>query len=120
MKNIRIVLCIAALAGIITSCNFMGKHTTIVETGNNYYLKIEYAGKVRFNDDGTGIGSISRGGYVRYWNNEKTLIAKNDGYGGVKYELDDNGEKLDPKTNGKALIAEAVRVMMKKGHKPGN
>jgi len=109
----------AVLACLTSACHFGKGHTTILETGNNYYLKIEYSGYVHFTNDGTAISSISPGGYVKYQFNNKKLEAKNNGMGGVSYELYNYGEKVDPYRDGKPLIAEAVRMMMRKGYRPG-
>jgi hypothetical protein len=117
MKNLRILLLVAAFAGL-SACHFGRRHATIVETGNNYYLRIEYSGKIYFNDDGTAISSISPGGYVKYENNEKKLEAWPNRNGGVRYELSYDGEKLNPDNNGRPFIAEAVKVMLLKNHRP--
>ncbi|HTI57947.1 hypothetical protein [Mucilaginibacter sp.] len=117
MKNLKMTA-FAALAFMLASTCHFGRHTTIVETGDNYHLRIEYAGKIHFNYDGTAISDISRGGYVKYERNDETLEAKNDGHGGVNYELYDHGEQVDPQAEGKAFIARAVRVMLQKNHRP--
>jgi hypothetical protein len=118
MKKLRILLLIAVLGAAAASCNFGRGHTTIIENDNNNYLKIEYSGHVHFSDDGTAISSISRGGYVKYQYNNRKLEARNNGNNGVSYELYDNGEKLDPFHNGRPLIAEAVKMMIRKGYHP--
>jgi hypothetical protein len=118
MKKLKIFLLIAVLACLITACHFGKGHTTILETGTNYYLKIEYWGYVHFTNDGKAISSISPGGYVKYQFNHKKLEAKNNGTGGVSYEIYDYDEKLDPNRDGKPLIAEAVRMMIRKGYHP--
>ena len=118
MKKLRVLLLIAFLSGIAVSCNFGTGHTTIIENDNNHYLKIEYSGHVHFSDDGTAISSISRGGYVKYWYNNRKLEARSNGSGGVSYELYNNGERLDPDHDGKPLIAEAVKMMIRKGYHP--
>jgi len=115
MKKLKIFLVIAALSVITTSCHF-GKHTRIIETGNHYYLSIESYGKVYFNREGTEIAYISHGGYLEYRNNNRELKAENDRRGGIKYELMEDGQKLDPNSNGRAFIADAVKVMIKKGY----
>lgn len=117
MKKIRILLLVMALAGL-SACHLGRKHSTIVETGNNYYLKIEYSGRVYFNNNGTAISSISQGGYVKYQFNNKKLEAKSNSSGGVNYEIYEDGEKLDPFHDGRPLIAEAVKMMMRKGYHP--
>ena len=115
MKKLAIIVGIALAGAGLASCHF-GHHSTIVETGNNYYLRIEYAGRIHFNDDCTGISRISKGGYVKYEFNGKKLEAENNGHGGVTYKLDDHGEQLNPETNGKDFIADAVKMMLKKNH----
>ncbi|MGZ3749973.1 MAG: hypothetical protein ACXVB0_17045 [Mucilaginibacter sp.] len=113
MKKLGIIMIVAGMAAMV-ACHLGRKHTTIVETGNNHYLRIEYAGHVAFNQDGTEISSISRDGYVEYQNNEKKLNAKNNGHGGVSYELYDGYAKVNLDDNGKKFIAEAVNVMLQK------
>jgi len=119
MEKFRLVIIItvliAVLGIILTSCHF-GRHTTIVENGNGHNLRIESSGKVYSNPAGTEIAYVSRGGYLKYQNDNKELKAENDGHGGVKYELIDYGQKLDPNTNGRAFIADAVKVMIAKGY----
>jgi len=102
----------------LAACTFGRRHTTIVEKSNGHYLRIEYAGHVSFNRDGTAISSISRDGYVEYQKDDKKLEAKNNGNGGVSYELYDGYDKLGLDGRGKEFIAEAVQVMLQKGHHP--
>jgi hypothetical protein len=117
-KLMTLILALFVFA-VIASCNFGRQHTTIVENDNNHYMKIEYAGRVHFKSDGSGIESISRGGYVKYRYNERTFEARNDGHGGVLYKLYDGSDQLPLDQNGRAFIADAVKNMMKKGHNPG-
>src|ERR1700744_214400 len=115
MKKLRIFLAVAAVAVLTTSCRF-GRHTTILENGNGHNLRIESYGKVHFNPAGTDIAYISMGGYLDYQYDDKHLKAENDGHGGIKYELNADGEKLKADSNGREFIAEAVRVMIQKGY----
>ncbi len=108
------------LAVSFTACHFGRRHTIIVENSNNNYVRIEYSGRVYFNHDGTAISSISPGGYVKFEHNDRKLEAENNNQGGVTYELYDNGERLSMNDEGKRFIAEAVQMMMKKGHTPPN
>ncbi|MBS1524750.1 MAG: hypothetical protein JST19_03815 [Bacteroidetes bacterium] len=116
MKKIGLTVVIAALAATITACH-SGRHTIIVETGNNHRLRIESYGKVYFSPARTEVAYISRGGYLEYQNDGIKLKAENNGHGGITYELLEHGEKLDPYTNGKSLIAGAVKEMIAKGYK---
>lgn len=119
MKKLIIGLFIFSLAGLFVSCHLGRRHTTIVENDNHNYMKIEYAGDIHFNDNGTAIASISRGGYVKYRYNEQKLEAKNNGMGGIRYELYDGDHKLSLDENGKRFIAEAVKkIIQKAGRNP--
>ena len=115
MKKMRILLLlVAAICLTVSACR---RHSTIIETGDNYYMKIEYSGSVHFSIDGRTITGISHGGYLKYQRNEKKLEARNDGNGGVRFELLDYGDPVAPKDQ-KAFIANAVRVMLQKNHHP--
>jgi hypothetical protein len=76
MKNLKITILAIVLAGLVTACGFGKRHTTIIENSNNDYIKIEYAGNVYFNSDGTAIRGISPGGYVKYLHNDKNWKLK--------------------------------------------
>jgi hypothetical protein len=117
MEKSGIALLVAGML-FIAACTFGKRHTTIVEKSNDHYLRIEYAGHISFNRDGTAIGSISPNGYVEYQQDDKKLEAKDDGHGGVSYELYDGYEKLGMDERGRQFIAEAVKVMMQKTHHP--
>lgn len=114
MEKSGIAILVAGMVAL-AACTFdHHHHTTVVEKSNDHYLKIEYAGDISFNDAGTAIESISRNGYVEYQNDDKKLEAKNDGRGGVSYELYDGYDRLPLDNKGKEFIANAVRVMIKK------
>ena len=114
MEKSGIALLVAGML-FLAACTFgHHHHTTVVEKSNNHYLRIEYSGDISFNDAGTAIQSISRNGYVEYQNDDKKLEAKNDGHGGISYELYEGYEKLPLDNSGKEFIANAVRVMIEK------
>ena len=117
MEKSGIALLVAVML-FLAACTFGKRHTTIVEKSNDHYLRIEYAGHISFNENGTAIRSISRDGYVEYQRDSKKLEAKNNGNGGISYELYDGYEKLGMDERGREFIAEAVRVMMQKTHHP--
>ncbi len=118
MKKFGIAILVTGLA-LLAACGFGRRHTTIVENSNDHHLRIEYSGKVAFNTAGTEISNISPDGYVEYQNDDKKLEAKNDGQGGISYELYEGYTKLNLDDNGKKFIAEAVKVMKQKGHNLG-
>jgi hypothetical protein len=117
MAKTGITMVVAGMA-MLAACSFGRKHSTLVEKTNNNYLRIEYAGHISFNRDRTAFGYISPDGYVEYQYNDKKLEAKNNGKGGVSYELYEGYSKLSPEQNNK-FIADAVRVIMQKCRKNG-
>lgn len=117
MKKSGIAFIVTAMA-LLAACSFGRKHTTIVENSNDHHLRIEYSGHVYFNDEGTAISSISPDGYLEYQNDDKKLEARNNGYGGISYELYEGYTKVNLDDNGRKFIAEAVKVMKQKGHNP--
>lgn len=114
MKKLRILIAVVAISLTLSACR---RHTTIIETGDNYRLKIEYSGSIHFSVDGRAIAGISRGGYLKYERNDQKLEARSDGHGSVRYELSDYGDPVPPKDQ-KEFIANAVRVMLQKNHHP--
>jgi hypothetical protein len=115
MKKIQILIITLGL-GVITccSCRHLGKHVTVVSTTNNHVnVKIEYAGRVIFNDNKNGIISISRGGYFKYQNHNDKISAECNDKGTIVYEL--NGETQTPVLNDEArqLMTEAIKEVEK-------
>jgi hypothetical protein len=116
MEKSGIAIVVAGIA-LLAACGLGRKHTTIVENTNNHRIKIEYAGHIAFNNNETAISSISRDGYLEYQNDDRKLNAKNDGRGGVSYELYEGYTKVNPDAEGKKFIAEAIKVIVQKaGH----
>lgn len=114
MEKSGIVMLVTGIVTLAACTLGHHHHTTVVEKSNNHYLKIEYSGDISFNNAGTAIASISRNGYVEYQNDDKKLEAKNDGHGGVSYELYEGYDKLSLDNKGKEFIADAVRIMIEK------
>lgn len=117
MKKIRIFIVVLAVCIAASACHF-GRHSTIVETGDHHYLKIEYAGAIHFSADSSRISSISRGGYLKYENDGRKLEARNNSNGGIRYKLFENGEEISDNNTAREFIAGAVRVMLQKNHRP--
>jgi len=114
MEKSGIIMLVAGMVALAACTLGHHHHTTVVEKSNNHYLKIEYSGEIDFNNAGTAIVSISRNGYVEYENDNKKLEARNDGRGGISYELYDGYDKLPLDSKGKEFIANAVRIMIEK------
>ena len=114
MEKSGIAILVASMVALAACTLGHHHHTTVVEKSNDHYLKIEYSGEVSFNNAGTAIESISRNGYVEYLYDDKKLEAKNDGRGGINYELYEGYDKLPVDKKGKEFIAQAVKIMIEK------
>ena len=95
-----------------TSCRQNRTRTIRVEN-DNMSLTVTYVGKVRFNQEGNGIKSISPRGYVSYKKDDKKLFAENDGHGGIRYEVRNGSMDMDHEEAKKQLITEAVQDMLR-------
>ncbi len=116
MKKSGLIAIALSLIIISAACDMGKGHRIISVKNDNVSLKIEYSGTVIFNDDETGIESISSGGYVKYSKNGKKLEAKNNRRGEITYELYDRGKKLSMQDDNRKFLAEAIKEMMKYGH----
>lgn len=116
MKKVKLLILIGAIS-ILTACMHPGKHTTIVVRDDHNTTKIEYAGKIIFNDQQTRIEDISIGGYVRYQHNDIKIDAENDGHGNVAYEIYSDGDKQPMDEKGKKLLSDAVKDIIERSSK---
>ncbi len=113
MKQIKFVIAAFGLVLFITSCH---RGNAIIINNGEGDLSIYYSGDIKFNDDETGIQSISPDGYVRYKKNGRKLVAESDYHGQIKYELDDNGRTLEINSQeGKRFLAVAIKDMIDVG-----
>ena len=114
MKTIRNLTLLLVILVIAASCHRFGSRI-IVNNGNGR-LEIESTGEIRFTDDESSIQSISKNGYVRYRKNDQKLFAGYTNKGDLKYELFDNGKKINPESvEGKKFIADAIQEMIATG-----
>ena len=113
MKKLQIIFGALFIVLITASCH--RGNVMIVNDGEND-LSIYYSGEIKFNDDETGIQSITPDGYLHYKKNDRKLNADCDYHGQIKYELSDNGRKIDVTSeDGKKILAIAVRDMIDMG-----
>src|SRR5579871_770793 len=112
MKQLQFitVFCVIIVA---MSCH---RGNSIMISNGNDNLTINYSGDIKFNDEETTIASISRNGFLKYQKNDKKLFAENDLQGGIKYEMYNDGNKLDPGSEqGKLFLADVVKSMVDVG-----
>lgn len=126
MKRIKFKLATLALLAVLTGCNNSGSsssinsqsgETTINISDNNSAVQIKHAGTIKLNDVETSIVSISPGGYLRYTNNGREMIAKGETNGTVSYTLRENGGALNANdATGQRFITQMLREMHSYGY----
>ena len=85
---------------------------TITMKNDSISLNIDYSGTVAFTEDETAISSLTPNDHLRYKMNSDELQANADAKGTIAYILKRGGKSLNPQdAEGKAFIAEAIRVM---------
>lgn len=114
MKTFKNLLASIALLLTISACHHWGNRM-VIDNGKDR-IEVQSSGEIIFNDDETAIESISSHGYVRFEKNDQKLLAGYKKNGEFKYELYDNGKKLDPESaEGKKFITEMVKSMISTG-----
>jgi hypothetical protein len=109
LKTLLIALCIGVMA---TACH--QHHVTIVTTENNQIkMRIEYAGRIVFNDDQTGVLNMSRSGYFKYQRNGEKISVEADRKGNIVYEVNGDDKTTVLNDEGKRLLNEAIRAIAK-------
>jgi hypothetical protein len=104
---------VALVLTFFISCD---RGNTIITSDGKNHLEINYSGKITFNEDETAIENMSPDGYLRFRNNDKELVAESNYHGEIKYELYNNGKRIDPgETDGKKFVADAINDMINIG-----
>lgn len=126
MKKITFKLAALALLAVLAGCNNSNNNTsinsrngetTISVTDGSSDVQIKHAGTIKLNDNETAIASISPGGYLRYSNNGREMIAKGETNGTVSYTLRENGGQLDANdATGQRFITQMLREIHSYGY----
>lgn len=116
MKKLRNVIIALGIIWLASSCH-MGQGKRVIEVSeNDFFLRIEYTGRVTFTEDSTAIKSISRNGHVKFEMNGKKLEAENRG-NKIVYRLFDEDEEISTLAGDeKKFVVEAVHEMIRRGH----
>lgn len=104
--------------GTSFSQNSDGRVTkSVIESDNNgLHLKVEYTGNITVNDSETAIESISSGGIFKYSKNKSRLVAESTKDGVINYQLNDDGEELNPQSEkGTKFIAAVIKDLIALG-----
>ncbi|MES2428665.1 MAG: hypothetical protein V4560_16905 [Bacteroidota bacterium] len=116
MKNLKFKVAALGLIILVAACGRPGRHVIISEGDNNGSLRIEYSGRAFFNEDSTAIARITPNGYVKYKRDGQSLIAERDGRDDITYYINGGPAQTKLSGNDKVFLAQAVKVMVKRGH----
>jgi hypothetical protein len=89
--------------------------TMIIGAGDDRTVEIKWSGKIAFNDDETAIASITPGGYLKYKNNDKKMVAESNMQGDIHYRLYDGDLQLSLDSTGKTRLAANIKEMISFG-----
>ncbi|RYG01625.1 MAG: hypothetical protein EOO02_12375 [Chitinophagaceae bacterium] len=94
--------------------NYVGVNTYRMYDGNNSQT-LKTKGKILFNDDESGIESMSLKGFLDYTSNDFELYASAKS-GKVIYELTEGGKQIDVNsTYGKSMLADLIKEILSTG-----
>lgn len=118
MKRIGII-CIG-VATIIMSGKCRLHNDFFDERDGNYikmsngdvHEEIKYKGKIRINEDETGIDHISPNGYLQFIQNDDELLIETNSHGELTYNFNDSGPKTTLDDEGKKILAKLVSEMI--------
>jgi uncharacterized protein YxeA len=123
MKTIITKLSAIVLAITITltavSCH-RGPSTTIYTGDGDNYKKIEYRGRVEFNQQQTSIVDIANGGYLRYEQNGKSFEAEPGSNGRILYSFNGESQVNSLSQDQKNFVAEGIKEIIKQRSKQKN
>ena len=77
---------------LINACRYPGN--TMITSTDGQTIEVHYSGDIRFNDDETGIQSISPNGFLMYKRNGRELEAKSNSHGEIEYKFYQDGSKV--------------------------
>jgi len=87
-RNNIIAALLLILVVVATGCHRRHHRVRTVKVNNNHSsLKIQYAGKVIFNEDETAIAHLSPNGFIKYRKDGQLFSVKRNGNGELSYKL---------------------------------
>lgn len=112
MTRVQILFIMVSLSVLATACR-NGHHTVIKTSDGHHSQRIEYSGQVVFNSD-NGIDYMSPRSYLKYNNDQDELEINCDKAGRITYELNDGSATNVLDEEGKQLLTEAVKEIVKR------
>lgn len=91
-----------------------GQHSISIDDLNGS-LEIKYSGDIIFNDEETGIKSISPAGYLKFKRNGKMITAAADANGRLMYAVNGGDEKPELNDKEAMQMANAIKTLIAYG-----
>jgi hypothetical protein len=114
-KPIRAIFLAVMLLTIAASCR-RGASTTIVTHSDSLNQRIEYGGRVIFNEAQNGIEKITNGGFLKFERNGERFEAE-QGTTGVVYSFNGDSKINTLSETQKSFVAQAVKEIIKERSK---
>jgi hypothetical protein len=115
MKNLKITIAALGIIGMASACNNERRHVVISEGDDQGSVRIEYSGRTVFSGD-SAIARITPNGYAKYKKDDQSMIAESDHNGIITYQINGGAAQTRLNANDKEFLAQAVKVMIKRGH----
>ena len=114
-KPIRTIFLAVMLLTVATACR-RGPSTTIVTNTDSFHQKIEYGGRVIFNEAQNGIEKILNDGFLKFERNGEWFEAE-QGTKGVVYSFNGDSKVNALSEAQKSFVAQAVKEIIKERSK---
>lgn len=110
----KIILSTIALALLVAhfSCR-EGRTTTIRINDDSRDIRIQYSGRIVFDDTRSQVVDIEPEGFLEYRNNGKELLVRRERSGRLKYEIDGVQRTGKLSSTDSLFVAGAVREIVK-------
>ena len=100
-KNLAFILVFIFVG--FTACKHYGRTRNVKVKNGEYSLKIQYRGRLKFNEERNAITFISPNGYVKYKKNRVQFVAKNVGNGEIDFTYYDGKNYADYDDDSQAI-----------------
>lgn len=111
MKKIQTLLLAISLLVLASACRHRG-HTIIRSSDGSNVKEVEYGGRMVFNSDNS-ISGMSPRSFLKYKHNNEELEVNCDKNGLVTYALNDSAATKTLDEDGKQLLTEAIKEILK-------
>lgn len=115
IKKINVITLAIMLLAITSSCR-RGASTTIVNRSDSFSQKIQYRGRIIFNDAQNGIDKILNDGFLKFERNGEWFEAE-QGTKGIVYSFNGDSKVNTLSDAQRKFVAQAVKEIIKERSK---